>query len=152
MASDKGLSAVLFNGGRTARVYFEGLLEQSDELPVLQRAEKQLNEYFAGKRQAFDLKLDMRGTVFQIKAWKLLQQIPFGQTISYGEQARQLGDFKKARAVGMANGRNPLPVIVPCHRVIGTSGAMTGFSGGLHIKEFLLRHECATRKPMASSV
>ena len=141
MASDRGLCAVLFNAGRNTRLSFEGMLEQSDEHPTLLKAEKQLDEYFTGRRKDFDLKLDMRGTVFQIKAWRELQKIPYGQTISYGEQARRLGDAGKARAVGMANGRNPLPIVVLCHRVIGVSGALTGFAGGLPIKEFLLGHE-----------
>ncbi|NBO19503.1 MAG: hypothetical protein EBV03_09835, partial [Proteobacteria bacterium] len=105
MASDRGLCAVLFNAGRNTRLSFEGMLEQSDEHPTLLKAEKQLDEYFTGRRKDFDLKLDMRGTVFQIKAWRELQKIPYGQTISYGEQARRLGDAGKARAVGMANGR-----------------------------------------------
>lgn len=145
MASERGLCAVLFNAGRNTRLNCEGLLEQSDEHPVLMKAEKQLNEYFAGRRKDFDLTLDMRGTVFQVKAWRELQKIPYGQTISYGEQARRLGDAGKARAVGMANGRNPLPIVVPCHRVIGVSGALTGFAGGLPIKEFLLGHESARK-------
>jgi methylated-DNA-[protein]-cysteine S-methyltransferase len=141
MASHKGLCAVLFHGGRSNRVYFDGLLEQNDDHPLLKKAERQLAEYFSGKRKEFNLPLDMRGTIFQIKVWRELQKIPFGETISYGEQARRIGDFKKARAVGMANGRNPLPIVVPCHRVIGTSGALTGFGGGLPIKEHLLNLE-----------
>jgi len=141
MASDKGLCAVLFDGGRYNRVFFEGGLERSDEHPVLKQAEKQLKEYFAGKRKAFDVPLDMRGSVFQIRAWRELQKIPYASTISYGEQARRVGDANKARAVGMANGRNPICIIVPCHRVIGASGDLTGFGGGLKTKDFLLKHE-----------
>ncbi len=118
----------------------EGLVEKSDH-PVLLKTEKQISEYFAGKRKEFDIKLDMRGTVFQIKAWRELQKIPYGKTISYGEQAARIGDAKKARAVGAANGRNPLLIIVPCHRVIGSSGALTGFASGLDMKQKLLELE-----------
>jgi len=141
IASEKGLCAVLFGGGQAYEVSFSGELEEKKDHFLLSRAEKQLGEYFAGKRVAFDLPLDMRGTVFQIKSWRELQKIPFGETISYAEQAKRLGDAKKARAVGAANGRNPLAIIVPCHRVIGTSGALTGFAGGLSIKEALLALE-----------
>jgi len=141
MASDKGLCAVLFDSGRYNRVFFDGGLERSDDHPVLKQAEKQLKEYFAGKRQKFDVPLDMRGSVFQIRAWRELQKISYGGTISYGEQAKRMGDANKARAAGMANGRNPLCIVVPCHRVIGASGGLTGFGGGLKTKEFLLQHE-----------
>jgi len=143
MASDKGLCAVLFHGGRNNRVTFEGGLEQADDHPVLVQAEKQLKEYFEGKRKDFALKLDVRGTVFQQKVWRELNRIPYGKTISYGEQAKRMGDANKARAVGMANGRNPLPIVVPCHRVIGASGNLTGFGGGLPIKQYLLEFEAA---------
>jgi methylated-DNA-[protein]-cysteine S-methyltransferase len=108
---------------------------------VLATAAQQLAEYFAGSRLDFDLPLEPVGTAFQLSVWKVLETIPYGETISYGEQARRLGDARKARAVGGANGRNPLPIVVPCHRVIGTSGALTGFGGGLPIKEKLLQHE-----------
>lgn len=141
IASDKGLAAVLFPEASHMK-YFSGLpLAENDNHPLLLRAEKQLGEYFAAKRKTFDLKLDLRGTVFQLMAWKELQNIPYGQTISYAEQAGRVGDAKKARAVGMANGRNPVSIIVPCHRVIGASGALTGYAGGMHVKEFLLKHE-----------
>lgn len=143
LASDKGLCAVLFQGGRNAKVAYDGVLERSEDHPVLKKAEKQMTEYFAGKRKDFDLPLDMKGTVFQLKAWRELQKIPYGQTISYGEQARRVGDVSKARAVGMANGRNPLAIVVPCHRVIGASGDLTGFGGGLKTKQFLLDLERA---------
>jgi methylated-DNA-[protein]-cysteine S-methyltransferase len=138
MASDKGLCAVLFHGGRDKQKDFLGALEQDDNHPILKKAEKQLAEYFAGKRKDFDLPLDPHGTIFQMKAWRELRKIPYGKTISYGEQAKRVGDAKKARAVGMANGRNPICIIVPCHRVIGASGALTGFGGGLKTKQYLL--------------
>jgi methylated-DNA-[protein]-cysteine S-methyltransferase len=107
----------------------------------LERAAQQLAEYFAGDRRAFDVALDPVGTPFQLEAWAVLRTIPFGHTISYGEQARALGDPARARAVGAANGRNPISIIVPCHRVVATSGALTGFAGGLDAKSWLLEHE-----------
>ena len=109
----------------------------------LDRAEAQLAEYFAGTRRAFDLALDPAGTDFQLRAWNALRSIPFGQTMSYGEQAAELGEPGAARAVGAANGRNPLSIVVPCHRVIAASGALTGFAGGLDTKAWLLEHERA---------
>ena len=113
----------------------------AESTPVLVEVSRQLNEYFAGTRRSFDLTLEPSGTDFQQSVWKVLRGIPFGQTISYGEQARRLGDAKKARAVGSANGRNPLPIVVPCHRVIGTNGSLTGFAGGMDAKKWLLTHE-----------
>jgi methylated-DNA-[protein]-cysteine S-methyltransferase len=99
---------------------------------------RQLEEYFAGTRKVFDLPLQMSGTDFQVQVLRELQQIPYGQTVSYGEIAKRIGRPKAMRAVGAANGRNPLPIIIPCHRVIGSSGDLTGFGGGLDTKEALL--------------
>ncbi|MEO7067071.1 MAG: methylated-DNA--[protein]-cysteine S-methyltransferase [Rhodanobacter sp.] len=112
----------------------------------LARAHRQLDEYFAGKRQTFDLTLNPHGTPFQLSVWMQLRQIPYGTTISYGELARRVGNPAASRAVGAANGRNPLSIIVPCHRVIGSSGKLTGFGGGLPAKEFLLGLERRTLK------
>jgi len=137
LASDNALSAVLFAKGKN-KIKGRIELEDGSNHLVLLRTESQLNEYFAGKRKSFDLPLKPSGTVFQIKAWKQLQKIPYGKTISYGEQAKELGDAKKARAVGMANGCNPLSIVVPCHRVVAANGSLTGFGGGLKIKEYLL--------------
>lgn len=109
--------------------------------PLLDKATTQLEEYFAGERKNFDLPIKLSGTEFQQQAWGVLKKIPFGKTISYGEQAKRVGDKKKARAVGMANGRNPVSIIVPCHRVIGSNGSLTGFGGGLKKKQWLLNHE-----------
>lgn len=109
--------------------------------PVLERTASQLEEYFAGDRQKFDLPLAPTGTPFQLAAWQALTAIPYGVTVSYGEQARRLGDPNKARAVGAANARNPIPIVVPCHRVVGSSGSLTGFGGGLPTKAWLLEHE-----------
>ena len=101
----------------------------------------QLGEYFAGARTEFELLLDPIGTSFQRSAWEVLRAIPFGTTMSYGQQARALGDPNKARAVGAANGRNPISIIVPCHRVVGSNGSLTGFAGGIDAKAWLLDHE-----------
>jgi methylated-DNA-[protein]-cysteine S-methyltransferase len=110
----------------------------------LTRAQKQLAEYFAGKRENFDLPLKLRGTAFQQKVWKALERIPFGQTRSYGQIAKAVKSPAASRAVGAACGKNPLPIVVPCHRVVGSSGSLTGFGGGLAMKEWLLKHEGAT--------
>lgn len=107
----------------------------------LANARQQLEEYFAGDRKDFDLPLKIEGTEFQVSVLKALQEIPYGQTVSYGEIARRIGRPKAVRAVGAANGRNPIPIVVPCHRVIGSSGDLTGFGGGLDTKEALLRLE-----------
>ena len=107
----------------------------------LDRAESQLAEYFRGTRREFDLDLDLAGTAFQRSAWEVLRTIPYGATLSYGQQAAALGDPAKARAVGAANGRNPLSIVVPCHRVVAAGGALTGFAGGLDTKAWLLDHE-----------
>ncbi len=112
---------------------------------ALDQAVAQLDEYFAGQRVDFDLPLDPDGTEFQKQAWDALVQIPFGETISYGEQAVMLGDKNKSRAVGAANGKNPIPIVVPCHRVVGSNGHLTGFAGGLNIKAWLLDHEFKVR-------
>ncbi len=116
-------------------------LEKSPNNPVIIKTIKQLTEYFLKKRKTFELPLFFNGTQFQIQAWKALTRIPYGQTISYGEQAIQLGDKNKARAVGRANGLNPISIIVPCHRVIGRNGTLTGFGGGLDTKLYLLNLE-----------
>ena len=112
---------------------------------VLDEAVRQLDEYFAGERLEFELPLEPNGTPFQRQAWTALCTIPYGETISYGEQARRLGDRNKSRAVGAANGKNPIPIVVPCHRVIGANGHLTGFGGGLGVKAWLLQHELQVR-------
>ena len=109
--------------------------------PCSTQAATELDEYFAGTRTEFDVPLDPHGSPFQLDAWRGLTTIPYGETVSYGEQARRLGHDGKARAIGAANGSNPLPVIVPCHRVIGSDGSLTGFGGGLETKTWLLHHE-----------
>jgi methylated-DNA-[protein]-cysteine S-methyltransferase len=135
IASDVGLQEVMFDARR---------MRAEGSSPVLAEAARQLESYFGGDLVAFDLPLDLHGTEFQRRCWLALASIPYGQTVSYGEQARRLGlGSDSARAVGAANGQNPLPIVLPCHRVIGADGSLTGFGGGLHVKRFLLEHEGA---------
>ncbi|MEZ5168426.1 MAG: methylated-DNA--[protein]-cysteine S-methyltransferase [Acidimicrobiales bacterium] len=141
VASDAGLTHVLFEGQEPTTVGLADDLPEVDDDPVLERAAAQLTEYFAGRRQAFDLPLDLRGTEFQVAAWRALADVPYGQTRSYGEQAEAIGRPGAFRAVGAANGRNPIPVILPCHRIVGANGDLTGFAGGLDTKRHLLAHE-----------
>ena len=139
VASDAGLRAVLFAGAAPPPGAAAG------PHPVLDEAARQLGEWFAGARTAFDLPLDLAGaTAFRRRAWLALAEIPYATTRSYGEQARLLGAPRAARAVGAANGSNPLPVVLPCHRLVGADGALTGFGGGLEVKRALLDHEAAT--------
>ena len=127
--------------------------QRSDDLPVFAAARRQLHAYFEGELKEFDLPLAPEGTAFQKRVWKQLEQIPFGKTISYGELARRIGNPNASRAVGLANGRNPISIVVPCHRVIGADGSLTGYGGGVERKDVLLRHEAevATRRPAAAS-
>jgi methylated-DNA-[protein]-cysteine S-methyltransferase len=137
VASDKGLVAVLWQNDNPLRVRLSEPVP-SERHPVLVETERQLAEYFAGKRKTFSIALDMRGTRFQKEVWEALLAIPFGETRSYGQLARQLGNPSATRAVGAANGRNPISIIVPCHRVIGSNGKLTGFAGGIDVKARLL--------------
>lgn len=132
-ASDEALLAIDF--------IEEGKYASGSDHPVLKEVILQLDEYFNGKRESFQLKLEPHGTDFQKRVWNELLKIPFGRTITYLELARRLGDEKVIRAAGTANGKNPIPIIIPCHRVIGSNGKLVGYAGGLHIKEWLLRHE-----------
>jgi len=129
------ISNVLFKKDKLPDGFIKG------ETPLIKKAAKQLDEYFNGKRKRFDLPLLLTGTAFQVKVWKALQDIPYGESRSYGEIAAITGNKKASRAVGMANNRNPIAIIVPCHRVIGHDGSLTGYAGGLEIKENLLRIE-----------
>jgi len=140
VASERGLVAILWENDDPERVRLAALVEQGDH-PVLIEAQAQLADYFTGKRRSFDLQLDFQGTDFQKQVWAALLAIPFGETRSYGEIARAIGKPTAFRAVGAANGRNPISIVAPCHRVIGTNGALTGFAGGLEAKWHLLRHE-----------
>ena len=142
VATDRGLRAVRWRGDETSVELPADMLDGSDH-PVLARAAAQLTEYFRRERTSFDLPLDLRGTEFQVAAWRALGDIPYGSTRSYGEQAASIGRPKAVRAVGQANGRNPVPIVLPCHRVIGAKGSLVGFGGGLDTKTLLLQHEGA---------
>lgn len=144
--SGVGVRAVLWPDDEAGRVPHLDSSVESDDVPpefqaVVDDVSTQLDEYFSGTRTEFDLPLDPVGTDFQRQAWQALREIPFGETVSYGEQAERMGDKNKARAVGAANGRNPISIIVPCHRVVGSNGSLTGFAGGVGTKQFLLDHE-----------
>jgi methylated-DNA-[protein]-cysteine S-methyltransferase len=142
VASDRGLRAVMWPNERPGRVpVVRSHRAGAAADRILDDAVRQLTEYFDGERHEFDLPLDPVGTEFQQQAWQVLRTIPYGSTISYGEQARRLGDPNKSRAVGAANGRNPISIIVPCHRVIGSTGKLTGFAAGVETKAWLLHHE-----------
>ena len=134
----KNLHTLGFPGGKMRRRHESGWVE--DAAPFV-RVITQLRAYFAGELKQFDLPLAPVGTEFQRKVWSALQGIPFGETRSYGELAREVGNGKASRAVGAANGRNPIPVIIPCHRVVGSDGGLTGFGGGLETKQHLLKLE-----------
>ena len=148
VASDSGLAAVLWEKDDPKRVPLAIVGEDASH-PVLRETERQLQDYFAGRRTSFDLPLDFHGTDFQKRVWAQLLAIPFGQTRSYGEIARALGNPGASRAVGAANGRNPISIIAPCHRVIGASGKLTGFAGGLEAKAHLLALEAPAIKRAA---
>jgi methylated-DNA-[protein]-cysteine S-methyltransferase len=151
VATGEGLAAILWEQDRDGRVPLN-LLAEDERHPVLAETERQLNEYFAGRRTAFDLPLDVTGTPFQRRVWEALTSIPFGETRSYGDIARNIGRPAAARAVGAASGRNPLSIVTPCHRVVGSSGALTGFAGGLSTKGKLLTLEATSvQLPAASS-
>lgn len=151
-ASDTGLSEIAFIDPQV-----DPQDKAADEAPRphphVQRCQEQLAEYFSGRRYAFDLSLDPKGTPFQRRVWEQLRGIPFGETRSYADIAARIGNLKAQRAVGAANGRNPLSIVVPCHRVIGSNGRLTGYAGGLPRKQWLLEHErqdlfTATRAPL----
>jgi methylated-DNA-[protein]-cysteine S-methyltransferase len=136
------LIALLWPNERPFRIKLDHMQEDRRH-PVLTEAARQLAEYFKGERTTFDLQLRLKGTVFQKRVWRALQRIPYGHTRSYGQLARAIGNGSASRAVGLANSKNPLSIIVPCHRVIGASGSLTGFAGGLENKARLLELEGA---------
>jgi methylated-DNA-[protein]-cysteine S-methyltransferase len=137
VANGSRLVAILWENDKPNRVRLGPMVEAPDN-PVLVKTARQLEEYFAGTRDGFDLELDFVGTAFQKKVWAALLTIPFGETRTYSQIAEQIGHPSAVRAVGAANGRNPLSIVAPCHRVIGASGKLTGFAGGLEAKERLL--------------
>lgn len=138
-------------GGTASEVtsldFVELRMEEAESNPLLDRASRQVAEYFAGKRQTFDLPITFQGTEFQERVWRQLLKVPFGRTASYQDIARGVGNSLAVRAVGAANGKNPIALIVPCHRIIGSNGKLVGYGGGLWRKEWLLNHEgCPFRK------
>lgn len=141
-ANSDALSALLFGDSEDIKKFdANAKFVEPDSHPILARLKQQLNEYFAGTRQDFDLPLEPVGSEFQLAVWNALREIPFGETRSYSQQAAMIGNPAAVRAVGAANGKNPISIVVPCHRVIGKNGDLTGFGGGLPIKQFLLDHE-----------
>jgi methylated-DNA-[protein]-cysteine S-methyltransferase len=150
IASPLGRLRLVADGTNLCRIEFEdrhGTDGQPGDLPVLAESAHQLGQYFEGRRRAFDLPLAPRGTEFQQRVWQALLEIPYGEVCSYRDIAERLGNARAVRAVGTANGRNPLPIIVPCHRVIGSDGSLTGYAGGLEAKRRLLALEGVTLGP-----
>jgi methylated-DNA-[protein]-cysteine S-methyltransferase len=138
VADPAGLRSIEFvTGNRPVRIH----PQWRENMEQLREPIRQLRAYFSGQLEAFDLPLEPQGTPFQLAVWRRLCEIPYGETISYGELARRLGNPKASRAVGLANGTNPIPIVIPCHRVIGSNGKLTGYGGGLDIKEKLLALE-----------
>jgi len=140
VANEQALVAILWDNENPKRVRLAELIEDVSH-PILLNTQQQLIEYFSGQRKVFDIPLDFEGTDFQKKVWRALLTIPYGETRSYKQIAQQLGNEKAVRAVGAANGKNPISIVAPCHRVIGAGGALVGFAGGLDKKEILLRLE-----------
>ncbi len=141
VVSDNGVRYVMFENDAHPKPLHGLNIHVETSHPILDDALEQLSEYFDGSRVQFDLPLDLHGTDFQVAAWKSLARIPFGRTWSYGEQAASIGRPTAVRAIGGANGRNPIAVVLPCHRVVGANGALTGFGGGIEVKKWLLNHE-----------
>jgi methylated-DNA-[protein]-cysteine S-methyltransferase len=143
-ASPLGLTGVQFENDTVERFIVTDSFsakEREQAARYIETIEQQLNEYFARQRTVFEVELDLRGTVFQIEVWNSLARIPYGKTTSYGQQAKWVGRPAAVRAVGGANGRNPVAIVLPCHRVVGANGSLTGFGGGLERKIWLLEHE-----------
>jgi methylated-DNA-[protein]-cysteine S-methyltransferase len=146
LAGADGLRAISFERGRKPKPPLPEGATRSES--PFREAIRQLDAYFAGDLEEFDLDASPRGTPFQLDVWRRLARIPYGEVVSYGQIARDLGRPDASRAVGAANGSNPIPIVIPCHRVVGSDGSLTGFGGGLDAKRWLLRHEAA-RGPSA---
>ncbi len=141
VASRRGLRAILWPNDSDERKRVKLGPVEEGENDVLDEAARQLDEYFRGERLTFDVSLDLAGTEFQMRVWQGLADIPYGRTTTYGEQAARLGNPKATRAVASANGKNPVSIMLPCHRIVGADGTLTGFAGGLEWKAWLLDHE-----------
>jgi methylated-DNA-[protein]-cysteine S-methyltransferase len=148
VATDRALVALVWRVEGHSRAGFENAIEQPGH-PLLRETARQLREYFAGSRRVFELPLEFRGTEFQRRAWSALLTIPYGETRTYRQMAEQIGNPTAVRAVGAANGRNPISIIAPCHRVIGMNGDLTGFGGGLDAKAYLLSLEAPQKQLLA---
>ena len=148
-ADDHGLTGINFQDAKGAKKPPRGSVESG---APFREAERQIRNYFRGELREFNLPLSFSGTAFQRSVWKSLSDIPYGKTISYQELAKRIGKPTACRAVGAANGRNPLPIVVPCHRVIGSNGQLTGYYGGTHLKEYLLKLESREKKQPRNSV
>lgn len=143
IGSSLGVRAILWPGDSPSRVGLADATFEVGTIDVLDEAAMQLGEYFAGIRTTFDLPLDLRGTPFQVAAWEALAAIPYGETRTYSQQATRIGRPNAVRAIGAANGRNPISIVLPCHRVVGSDGSLTGFAGGLEAKAALLAFEAS---------
>jgi len=141
-----GLLTLIGTGEALTSICFDTPGYPFNPSPLLLKALSELREYFAGERREFDIPLAPEGTEFQQKVWKALEEIPYGETRSYGEIAQEVGSPRAARAVGLANNKNPIPIMIPCHRVIGADGSMTGYAGGVENKQFLLKLEKKHKK------
>ena len=151
VASDIGVRYVMFQNDAHPKSFANMSIVDDARHHVAAATVQQLNEYIAGERINFDVPLDLVGTEFQVQAWRALADIPFGSTATYAQQAASIGRPTATRAIGAANGRNPVVVVLPCHRVIGADGSLTGFGGGLPVKKWLLEHEANTVSRHASS-
>ena len=141
VASDKGVRYITFENDAHPKSFQNMSVMDDASHPVVARTLSQLGEYFNGTRRTFDVPLDLVGTEFQVQAWNALAKVPYGTTASYAQQAASIGRPKATRAIGAANGRNPVVVVLPCHRIVGADGSLTGFGGGLPVKKWLLDHE-----------
>ena len=151
IGSDLGIRYVLFSNDAHPKPLERLHISDTDIHESVNQAITQLEEYFTGSRHNFELPLDLQGTEFQVAAWNALAEIPYGRTASYGQQAASIGRPKAVRAIGGANGRNPVAIVLPCHRIVGADGSLTGFGGGIEVKKWLLDHEQSTLRSAASN-